>query len=180
MSVLAVQIRLPVSKLLLSMQAACKKNPCIFFPARFFARCCLQDKHRLLVFFTIVTECVVCVQGRDPLTFSFLSSFLFFDWAGVLWPQLSKVLKLVRWACNPPPPPPHTHTPPYPPLPISPSLISLMVSVDVKHHVYLPQGPLSPVSPQRQVICLLQSLSLRPVFISGGSLHCFLVGVNKS
>ena len=22
----------------------------------------------------------------------------FFDWVGVLWPQLSKVLKLVRWA----------------------------------------------------------------------------------
>ena len=30
-----------------------------------------------------------------------------------------------------PPPPPHTHTP------FSPFLISLMVSVDVKHHVYL-------------------------------------------
>ena len=28
---------------------------------------------------------------------SFLS-FLLFDWVGVLWPQLSKVLKLVRWA----------------------------------------------------------------------------------
>ena len=25
-------------------------------------------------------------------------SFLFFDWVGVLWPQLSEVLKLVRWA----------------------------------------------------------------------------------
>ena len=33
-----------------------------------------------------------------------------------------------------PPPPPHLHTP-FPPF--SPSLISLMVSVDVKHHVYL-------------------------------------------
>ena len=33
-----------------------------------------------------VTECIVCVQGNDPLTFSFLSSFLFFDWVGVLWP----------------------------------------------------------------------------------------------
>ena len=32
---------------------------------------------------------------------------------------------------SPPPPPPHT------PSPFSPSLISLMVSVDVKHHVYL-------------------------------------------
>ena len=40
---------------------------------------------------------VVCVSGYDPLTFSFLS-FLFFDWVGVLWSQLSKVLKLVRWA----------------------------------------------------------------------------------
>ena len=45
-----------------------------------------------------VTECIVCVQGHDPLTFYFLSSFLFFDWVGVLWPQLSEVLKLARWA----------------------------------------------------------------------------------
>ena len=41
----------------------------------------------------------------------------------------------------PPPQPPHPHTPPPPhpphPPPFSPSLISLMVSVDVKHHVYL-------------------------------------------
>ena len=34
-----------------------------------------------------ITECIVCVLGYDPLTFSFLS-FLFFDWVGVLWPQL--------------------------------------------------------------------------------------------
>ena len=34
-----------------------------------------------------VTECVcVCV-----------SSFLFFDWVGVLWPELSEVLKFARW-----------------------------------------------------------------------------------
>ena len=33
-----------------------------------------------------VTECIVCVQGHDTLTFSFLSSFLFFYWAAVLWP----------------------------------------------------------------------------------------------
>ena len=39
-------------------------------------------------------------QGHDPVTFSFLSSFLIFDWVGILWPQLSKVLKLVRWACS--------------------------------------------------------------------------------
>ena len=48
---------------------------------------------------TGVTECIVCVSGHDPLTFSFLS-FLFFDWVGVSWPQLSKVLKLVRWASS--------------------------------------------------------------------------------
>ena len=51
-----------------------------------------------------VTKCIVCVSGYDPLTFSFLS-FLFFDWVGVLWPQLSKMLKLVRWAGNVPFPP---------------------------------------------------------------------------
>ena len=33
-----------------------------------------------------VTEGIVCVQGHDPLTFSFLMSFLFFDLVGVLWP----------------------------------------------------------------------------------------------
>ena len=44
-----------------------------------------------------VTECIVCVSGHDLLTFSFLFLFLF-DWVGVLWPQLSKALKLVRWA----------------------------------------------------------------------------------
>ena len=48
-----------------------------------------------------VTECIVCVSGYDPLTFSFFS-LLFFDWVGVLWPQLSKVLKLVRWASSVP------------------------------------------------------------------------------
>ena len=108
----------------------------------------------------------MCVQGHDPLTFSFLSSFLFFDWVGILWPQLSKVLKLVHWASSVP----------FPSVPaeagclfavaacvhvfisgeslhcflagvnrsyviatsdLSPSLISLTVSVDVKHHVYL-------------------------------------------
>ena len=31
-----------------------------------------------------VTECIVRVQGHDTLTFFFLSSFLFFDWAEVL------------------------------------------------------------------------------------------------
>ena len=46
------------------------------------------------------------VSGHDPLTF--LSCPLSFvvvvvvvvvvDWVGVLWPQLSKVLKLARWA----------------------------------------------------------------------------------
>ena len=51
-----------------------------------------------------VTECIVCVPGYDLLTFSFL--FLFaFDWVGVLWPQSSKVLKVVRWAGSVPFPP---------------------------------------------------------------------------
>ena len=46
-----------------------------------------------------VTECIVCFQGHDPLTFSFLS-FLFFDWVGILWPHAIKVLKHVRWASS--------------------------------------------------------------------------------
>ena len=76
------------------------------------------------------------VQGHDPFTFSFLF-FFFFDRVGILWPQLSEVLKLVCWASG---------------------------------------IPFPPVSLQRQVVCLL----LQPVFLSGESLHCFLVGVNKS
>ena len=41
---------------------------------------------------------------------------------------------------------PHLHTPSIPPSPFTPSIINLMVSVDVKHHVYFlckcmaPQG----------------------------------------
>ena len=54
------------------------------------------DAHSACMY-TCVTECIVCVPGHDPLTF-FVLSFLFFDWVGVLWPQLSKVLKLVRRA----------------------------------------------------------------------------------
>ena len=46
---------------------------------------------------TYVTECIVCVSGHDALNFSF-QFLLLFHWVGVLWPQLSKVLKLVRWA----------------------------------------------------------------------------------
>ena len=44
------------------------------------------------------------VPGHDPLIFSFLS-FILFDWVGVLWPQLSKVLKPVHWAGRVPFPP---------------------------------------------------------------------------
>ena len=35
--------------------------------------------------------------GPCPFNLFFPVLFLF-DWVGVLWPQLSKVLKLVRWA----------------------------------------------------------------------------------
>ena len=42
----------------------------------------------------------MCVQGRDPLTFLSCP-----DLVGILWPQLSKVLKLVRWASSVPFPP---------------------------------------------------------------------------
>ena len=58
---------------------------------------CSLHRHDVIIII-IVTECIVCVQGHDTLAFSFLSPFLFCDWVGVLWPQLSKVLKLVRWA----------------------------------------------------------------------------------
>ena len=89
-------------------------------------------KHALYLkcVFTYVTECIVYMFRAMINPFSpvlFLS-----DWVGVLWPQLSKVLKPVRWAGS---------------------------------------FPFPPVSLQRQVVCLL----LRPVFISGESLHCFLV-----
>ena len=52
-----------------------------------------------------VTECIV-YMFRAMILYSALSwrPFLF-DWVGVLWPQLCKVLKLVRWAGNVPFPP---------------------------------------------------------------------------
>ena len=100
------------------------------------------------IYHTCVTECILCVQGHDPLIFSFLSSFPFFDWVGVLWPQLSKVLKLV--------PGPATSSPP-PPLP--------------PHH---------PTRVPAEAGCLFAVAAGVHVFISGDSLHCFLVGVNKS
>ena len=37
--------------------------------------------------------------GLWPFNFFFPVLFLF-DWVGVLWPHLSKVLKFVRWACS--------------------------------------------------------------------------------
>ena len=60
---------------------------------------------------TNVTECIVCVSGYVPLTF-LSCSFSLFDSVVVLWPQLSKVLKLVRWA---------------PPRPLSPSVPAVAV-----------------------------------------------------
>ena len=38
-----------------------------------------------------VTECIVCVQVHDPLSFSFLSSFLFSDCVGFMAPILESV-----------------------------------------------------------------------------------------
>ena len=51
-----------------------------------------------------------------------------------------------------------------------------MVSVDVKHHVYLLTYSSIPLSPG----CVFAVASCVHVFISGESLHCFLVGVIKS
>ena len=76
----------------------------------------------------------MCVLGHDSLIFSFLS-FLLFDWVGVLWPQLFKVLKPVRWAGSVP----------FPQCPSRGRLLAVAAGVHV--------------------------------FISGDSLHCFLVGV---
>ena len=38
---------------------------------------CIRDLCVFCIDFRI-TECIVCVQGLDPLTFSFLLSFLFY------------------------------------------------------------------------------------------------------
>ena len=84
-----------------------------------------------------VTECIVCVPAHDSLTFSFLS-FLFFDWVGVLWPQLSKVSKPVRWASS---------------------------------------VPFPPAVAGRQIVIVRAAAYASD---SGESLHCFLVGANKS
>ena len=70
----------------------------------------------------------MCGEGHDPVTFSFL-----FDWVGVLWPQLSKVLEASSFPQCP---------------------CSSKSSVTVRAAAYASD--------------------------SGESLHCFLVGVNKS
>ena len=55
-----------------------------------------------------------------------------------------------------------------------------MVSVDVKHHFYLlTPRPFSP-SVLAEAGCLFAVAAGVHVFISGESLHCFLVGANKS
>ena len=69
----------------------------------------------------------------------FFPALFLFDWVGVLWPQSSKVLKLVCWG---------------PPRP-------LFLSV--------------PAVAGRQLIRAAAYAS-----VSGESLHCFLVGANKS
>ena len=38
--------------------------------------------------------------GEERLALSIFSVLFLFDWVGVLWPQLSKVLKPVRWASS--------------------------------------------------------------------------------
>ena len=49
-----------------------------------------------------VTESSLCVQGHDPLTFSFLSSFLFFDWVGVLGSEVLNLSRCARRVLFPP------------------------------------------------------------------------------
>ena len=61
---------------------------------------CLIQK----LFFLCNRVYCIHVPGHEPITFSF-RSFSFFDWVGVLWPQLSKVLKVVCWAGSVPFPP---------------------------------------------------------------------------
>ena len=60
---------------------------CLFFVVVLWSLVVLIITTIILIILIIsVTEFIVCVQGHGPLTFSFLSSFLFFDWVGVLWP----------------------------------------------------------------------------------------------
>ena len=147
---------------------------------------------------TIMCNWVYCIHvpGHDPLIFSFLF-FILFDSVGVLWPQLSKVLKPVRWAvivqelCE--------SRGGRPGLSV---LTSLLVSLDVKLYwtmlwhwsqlvpymstdirghkatlpTYLPAAPLFPIVPA-EAGCLFTVASGVHVFITGESLHCFLVGV---
>ena len=109
---------------------------CAKCPGKFILSVVLTVHRKTLNFlvnleFPCVTECIVCVPGHDPLTFSFLSFSPHFDWVGILWPQLSKALKLVRWAsivivqelCE--------SRGGRPGLPV---LTSLLVSVDVKNY----------------------------------------------
>ena len=75
---------------------------------------CVNNSVFLWINFLIVCNRVYCVHSGPwpfnlllscPLSSSFFFSFFFFsslgggggDWVAVLWPHLSKVLKLVRW-----------------------------------------------------------------------------------
>ena len=143
--------------------------------------------------------CCVCnrvycihVPGHDPLIFSFLSLILF-DWVGILWPQLSKVLKLVRWARR-------VHSsgavwesrrtsravrPNEPSVSVDVkfiepcfgighnlSLICNLTSEDIKQHfTTTAASPFPPVSLQRQVVCLL----LRPVIMCSSQGRAYTV-----
>ena len=101
----------------------------------------VRSVHQFLWISCIFYLCnrVYCIHvpGYDPTLF-FPVLFLF-DWVGVLWPQLSKVLKPVHWVGS---------------------------------------IPFPPVSLQKQVlfVCLFAVAAGVHVFISGESLHCFLVG----
>ena len=72
-------------------------------------------------------HCLVTLALTITETLKWLSSLPILMQESFWWWQCSD-----RYIISPPPPPP-----PYPPTPFSPSLISLTVSVDVKHHVYL-------------------------------------------
>ena len=54
--------------------------------------------------YNCITKCIVYMFWAMTLNLFFPVLFLF-DWVGVLWPQLSKVLKPVRWAGSVPFPP---------------------------------------------------------------------------
>ena len=79
-------------------------NISLVFPFPTQSSCIRFRLYMVIYIYIYVTKCTYTCSGPWPFNLFFPVLFLF-DWVGVLWPQLSKVLKVVCWAGSIPFPP---------------------------------------------------------------------------